>query len=169
MEEPVSLTFALRYLNSFTKATPLANQVTISMSSELPVVVEYRIEAMGYIRYYLAPKIEEEDEAPAGASSKPETEPKQTAKAKPKADLKPEGKSKSEIEMKIEEDKDSVIEIQDEDNKSVSENKDEDDKSVIEIKDEDNKSVTEIKDDSLVGSKVETSSLQEPKIETMEL
>ncbi|XP_062092548.1 proliferating cell nuclear antigen-like [Humulus lupulus] len=35
MEEPVSLTFALRYMNSFTKATPLANQVTISLSSEL--------------------------------------------------------------------------------------------------------------------------------------
>ncbi|WOG94009.1 hypothetical protein DCAR_0313299 [Daucus carota subsp. sativus] len=63
MQETVSLTFALRYMNSFTKATPLANQVTISLSSELPVVVEYKIAEMGYIRYYLAPKIEEEDEA----------------------------------------------------------------------------------------------------------
>eukprot|EP00441_Pelagodinium_beii_P003809 CAMPEP_0197699710 /NCGR_PEP_ID=MMETSP1338-20131121/120983_1 /TAXON_ID=43686 ORGANISM="Pelagodinium beii, Strain RCC1491" /NCGR_SAMPLE_ID=MMETSP1338 /ASSEMBLY_ACC=CAM_ASM_000754 /LENGTH=141 /DNA_ID=CAMNT_0043283231 /DNA_START=87 /DNA_END=508 /DNA_ORIENTATION=+ len=32
MEEPVSLTFSLRYLNFFTKATPLAEMVTISMS-----------------------------------------------------------------------------------------------------------------------------------------
>lgn len=63
MQETVSLTFALRYMNSFAKATPLANQVTISLSSELPVVVEYKIAEMGYIRYYLAPKIEEEDEA----------------------------------------------------------------------------------------------------------
>lgn len=63
MQETVSLTFALRYMNSFAKATPLANQVTISLSSELPVVVEYKIADMGYIRYYLAPKIEEEDEA----------------------------------------------------------------------------------------------------------
>lgn len=62
MNEPVSLTFALRYMNSFTKATPLSNTVTISLSSELPVVVEYKIAEMGYIRYYLAPKIEEDDE-----------------------------------------------------------------------------------------------------------
>ncbi|WOL18949.1 hypothetical protein Cni_G27746 [Canna indica] len=63
MREPVSLTFALRYLNSFTKATPLSNTVTISMSSDLPMVVEYKIAHMGYIRYYLAPKIEDDDQA----------------------------------------------------------------------------------------------------------
>ena len=50
MHEPVMLTFALRYLNSFTKATPLAPSVIISMSKELPVVVEYRIGDMGHIR-----------------------------------------------------------------------------------------------------------------------
>lgn len=61
MQEPVSLTFALRYLNSFTKATPLSATVTISLSPDLPVVVEYKIADMGYVRYYLAPKIEEED------------------------------------------------------------------------------------------------------------
>lgn len=62
MHEPVSLTFALRYMNSFTKATPLSSTVTISLSSELPVVVEYKIAEMGYIRFYLAPKIEDEEE-----------------------------------------------------------------------------------------------------------
>ncbi|XP_010934723.1 proliferating cell nuclear antigen isoform X2 [Elaeis guineensis] len=62
MKEPVSLTFALRYMNSFTKATPLSSTVTISMSSDLPVVVEYKIAEMGYIRFYLAPKIEDDDE-----------------------------------------------------------------------------------------------------------
>lgn len=62
MNEPVSLTFALRYLNSFSKATPLSNTVTLSMSSELPVAVEYKIAEMGYIRFYLAPKIEEDGE-----------------------------------------------------------------------------------------------------------
>lgn len=61
MQEPVSLTFALRYMNSFTKATPLSETVTISLSSELPVVVEYKIADMGYIRFYLAPKIEEDE------------------------------------------------------------------------------------------------------------
>ena len=51
-----------RYMNSFTKATPLSDRVTISLSSELPVVVEYKVAEMGYIRYYLAPKIEEDEE-----------------------------------------------------------------------------------------------------------
>lgn len=65
MQEPVSLTFALRYLNSFTKATPLSVTVMISLSSDLPVVVEYKIADMGYVRYYLAPKIEEDEEMKA--------------------------------------------------------------------------------------------------------
>ncbi|KAL4335513.1 hypothetical protein GQ457_07G035040 [Hibiscus cannabinus] len=60
MNSPVSLTFALRFMNSFTKATPLSNTVTISLSSELPVVVEYMIAEIGYIRFYLAPKVEDE-------------------------------------------------------------------------------------------------------------
>ncbi|KGN50626.1 proliferating cell nuclear antigen [Cucumis sativus] len=149
MEEPVSLTFALRYLNSFTKATPLANQVTISMSSDLPVVVEYRIEGMGYIRYYLAPKIEEEDEA--ATISKPETEPKHTAKAKPKADLKPNFEPNPESEMKSEEDEGSVIEIKDKD------------KSVFVINDEVQNSPVKSK------AREETNTPKEPKIETMEL
>ncbi|CAL9104338.1 hypothetical protein MUK42_10520 [Musa troglodytarum] len=62
MKDPVSLTFALRYLISFTKATPLSNTVTVSMSSDLPMVVEYKIADMGYIRYYLAPKIDEDED-----------------------------------------------------------------------------------------------------------
>jgi len=62
LQEAVSLTFALRYLNWFTKATPLSGQVTLSMSKDVPLVVEYRIgEDMGHIRYYLAPKIEDEN------------------------------------------------------------------------------------------------------------
>lgn len=31
------------------------------MSADVPLVVEYRIPDIGHIRYYLAPKIEEED------------------------------------------------------------------------------------------------------------
>ncbi|CAG9798411.1 unnamed protein product [Chironomus riparius] len=61
MQEPVSLTFACQYLNSFTKATPLSAQVCLSMSPDVPLVVEYQIPDLGYIRYYLAPKIEDDD------------------------------------------------------------------------------------------------------------
>jgi len=60
LEEPVQLTFALRYLNFFTKATPLSTAVHLSMSQDVPLVTEYRIEDLGYVRYYLAPKIEDE-------------------------------------------------------------------------------------------------------------
>jgi len=65
LEEEVSLTFALRYLNFFAKATPLSSTVSLKMSPDVPLVVEYAIEQMGYIRFYLAPKIEEEEEATA--------------------------------------------------------------------------------------------------------
>lgn len=60
MEEPVSLNFALRYLNQFTKATPLSGVVVLSMSPDVPVVVEYPIEQSGFVRFYLAPKIDDE-------------------------------------------------------------------------------------------------------------
>jgi proliferating cell nuclear antigen len=62
VSEPVTLSFALRYLNSFAKATPLAPSVTLSMSKELPIVVNYTIEDVGHIAFYLAPKIEDEEE-----------------------------------------------------------------------------------------------------------
>lgn len=60
LEEPISLTFALKFLNYFTKATALSSQVILSMAKEVPLVTEYRIEQLGYVRYYLAPKIEDD-------------------------------------------------------------------------------------------------------------
>ena len=64
--ESVKMAFAVRYLNFFTKATSLSSHVTLSMSPEVPVVVEYSIGSggsnLGYIRYYLAPKIEDDEE-----------------------------------------------------------------------------------------------------------
>lgn len=62
MQEPVKLTFACRYLNSFVKATPLCGQVKLSMSADVPLVCEYSIGEIGHIRYYLAPKIDDEEE-----------------------------------------------------------------------------------------------------------
>lgn len=37
MNQAVTLTFALRYLNFFTKATPLSAQVSLSMSQDVPL------------------------------------------------------------------------------------------------------------------------------------
>jgi proliferating cell nuclear antigen len=65
LQETVCLTFALRFLCNFTKATPLSDSVTLSMSKDVPLVVEYRIGESGYIRYYLAPKIEDDNDTEA--------------------------------------------------------------------------------------------------------
>jgi len=66
VEEETTLTFALRYLNFFAKATPLSASVTLKMSPDVPLVVEYKIVQddgeLGHIRFYLAPKIEEDEE-----------------------------------------------------------------------------------------------------------
>lgn len=43
VEEPVSQSYASRYLHLFAKAGSLSNQVTLSMAHELPIVVGYPI------------------------------------------------------------------------------------------------------------------------------
>lgn len=58
--DKVSLSFALRYLNMFNKASTLCNYVKLMLASETPLVVEYEIEALGTLKYYLAPKINED-------------------------------------------------------------------------------------------------------------
>ncbi|KAJ7380805.1 hypothetical protein OS493_007187 [Desmophyllum pertusum] len=61
LNEPVELTFALRYLNFFTKATPLSSTVTMSLKDDVPLVLDYKIGEIGNLKYYLAPKIDEEE------------------------------------------------------------------------------------------------------------
>lgn len=58
VDEPVSLSFAARYLNLFSKAAGLSNQVTLNMSNETPLMVEFKLSNnAGELKYYLAPKI----------------------------------------------------------------------------------------------------------------
>ncbi|KAJ0493357.1 putative proliferating cell nuclear antigen, PCNA [Helianthus annuus] len=57
MVKPVSEKYTLRFLKSFTKAAPLASQVTLSLASDWPMMVEYKIAEMGHLRFYLAPKM----------------------------------------------------------------------------------------------------------------
>ncbi|KAI8929785.1 proliferating cell nuclear antigen, N-terminal domain-containing protein [Entophlyctis helioformis] len=59
LNQACHLNFSLKYLNNFAKATPLAKTVTLSMSGEFPLLVEYRVNDIGYIRYYLAPKMDD--------------------------------------------------------------------------------------------------------------
>ncbi|XP_067113980.1 proliferating cell nuclear antigen-like [Osmerus mordax] len=60
INKPVQLIFALHYLNVFTRATPLSKTVWLSMSADIPLVVEYNIKDMGHIKYFLPPKIDED-------------------------------------------------------------------------------------------------------------
>jgi proliferating cell nuclear antigen len=59
-KDQVSLSFALRYLNMFNKASTLCNFVKLMLAAETPLVVEYEIENLGALKYYLAPKINED-------------------------------------------------------------------------------------------------------------
>jgi len=55
--QPVVLTFALRYLNSFMKHS-LAPTVQLGMNENLPLHVRYDLGSFGSANYYLAPKMD---------------------------------------------------------------------------------------------------------------
>lgn len=57
LSEPVSLTFSLKYLVNFCKASALSTQVKICLSNEVPLLVEYAIQGTSWLRFYLAPKV----------------------------------------------------------------------------------------------------------------
>jgi proliferating cell nuclear antigen len=57
LSEPVALSFSLKYLVNFTKATGLSSQVKICLSNEVPLLVEYSLANNSYLRFYLAPKV----------------------------------------------------------------------------------------------------------------
>ncbi|OWY43582.1 proliferating cell nuclear antigen [Alternaria alternata] len=61
MNEPVSLTFSLKYLTNFCKASGLSDSVKLCLSSEVPLLVEYALQDQSYLRFYLAPKIGDEE------------------------------------------------------------------------------------------------------------
>ncbi|KAI9374821.1 proliferating cell nuclear antigen [Aspergillus egyptiacus] len=60
LSEPVALTFSLKYLVNFCKATNLSSKVTLCLSQEVPLLVEYGL-GSGHLRFYLAPKIGDEE------------------------------------------------------------------------------------------------------------
>lgn len=57
LSEPVALTFSLKYLINFCKASGLADRVKLCLSSEVPLLVEYSLEGGSHLRFYLAPKV----------------------------------------------------------------------------------------------------------------
>merc|ERR1711870_168371 len=61
VHEPVTATFALRYLVNFAKAAPLCGTVELGLGPDAPLLVKYNLETgdNGYMQFYLAPKIDE--------------------------------------------------------------------------------------------------------------
>jgi len=59
--EPVTATFALRYLNMFARSAPLSGSVELGMGSDSPLSVKYPLEHQdnGQLEFFLAPKIDE--------------------------------------------------------------------------------------------------------------
>merc|ERR1712056_15393 len=59
--EPVTATFALRYLVNFAKAAPLCGSVELGLGPDAPLLVKYNHETgdNGYMQFYLAPKIDD--------------------------------------------------------------------------------------------------------------
>ena len=58
----VNLAFALRYLNMFTKASSIGQQVNLFLSKEFPLMVQYKLAELGVLKFYLAPRITDNDE-----------------------------------------------------------------------------------------------------------
>merc|ERR1712087_540730 len=61
VDEPVTATFALRYLVNFSKAAPLCGAVELGLGPDAPLLVKYELEKAenGHMQFYLAPKIDE--------------------------------------------------------------------------------------------------------------
>lgn len=57
LTEPVALTFSLKYLVNFCKASGLSDSVKLCLSNEVPLLVEYALSNNSYLRFYLAPKV----------------------------------------------------------------------------------------------------------------
>ncbi|KII67418.1 Proliferating cell nuclear antigen [Thelohanellus kitauei] len=66
--EEVDESYSLKFLSSFTKATPLAKNVTLNLFRGAPVCVEFKLNdgEWGQLKFYLAPKARENEEQQKG-------------------------------------------------------------------------------------------------------
>lgn len=69
-KDEVSVTYPLRYLTMFTRATPLCADVRAHLKKGHPIILEYEVPALGALRFCLAPTITDDDsmsDTPKGA------------------------------------------------------------------------------------------------------
>lgn len=59
VEEAVTQQFALNYLNLFNKASSLSSFTKLCLYKDNPLVTEFKIDSLGVLKYYLAPKIDD--------------------------------------------------------------------------------------------------------------
>ena len=58
----MSASFASRYLVTFMKAANISKKIRVNLHSELPVMFSYEFAENSFIKFYLAPKITDDDE-----------------------------------------------------------------------------------------------------------
>lgn len=61
IKNPASISVSLKFLSQFTKAGGLSDSVRLEFSDDAPMMVDYQIGDLGYVRYYLAPKCADDD------------------------------------------------------------------------------------------------------------
>lgn len=61
LDDPVDLTFGLKYLNDIIKAASLSSTITIKLADKTPALFEFKLDVGGYLRFYLAPKFDEDE------------------------------------------------------------------------------------------------------------
>ncbi|OHT16054.1 proliferating cell nuclear antigen [Tritrichomonas foetus] len=61
VSEGCRVSYALRYLKAISAASSLSPRVSLSFSPHFPLLVEYELNEGGFVRFYLAPKVEEDD------------------------------------------------------------------------------------------------------------
>lgn len=54
------MTFSLKYLVNFCKASGLSTSVKLCLSNEVPLLVEYSLQSGSHLRFYLAPKVRDD-------------------------------------------------------------------------------------------------------------
>ncbi|AWU77062.1 uncharacterized protein C5L36_0C09690 [Pichia kudriavzevii] len=60
VNSPVDLTFGAKYLNDIVKASSLSPSITIKLTDKAPALFEFKLPS-GFLRYYLAPKFEDDE------------------------------------------------------------------------------------------------------------
>ena len=65
----VSQEFATKYISNFTKGSSLNDNVVITINQDMPINITYKFHRSSYIEYFLAPKIDDDNNENKSASN----------------------------------------------------------------------------------------------------